>query len=487
MLFQRIKTPGVAHNAYIIGSKGSAIIIDPRRDVDDYFKIASQNKLQIKYILETHRQEDFVFGSDQIRELTGAQIVSGKHKFSAHSDLYLNDEEKLEIGDLIFKCLYTPGHTPESVSYAVYMKEKPENAWAVFTGDALFIGEAGRTDLPDPDKTAENAAILFDSIQSKILPLGDQTLLYPAHGSGSVCGGNIAEYDESTIGFEKTYNPAFVCTKEQFIENKVKERIPRPPYFDLMEKLNLRGGIKSEKNAQTIPALTPKDFKNEANNGIIIDTRKPEAFAGGHITNSYSIWLDGLPVFGGWVADDQTPVYLVLEKPDDIKDAFNHLQRIGVDNIKGFLAGGFEGWRDAGLKIQMSGTLDVNSENLDSNIPILDVRDITEFEEGHIAGSFHAYVGFLPQLENIKANLNKQSPLIVTCGVGHRASLAVSILLREGYTSVYNLLGGTTAWKKLQKPLVKGSDHNHTLDQKIINKRITHEAIPTSVQGFLNL
>lgn len=478
MFFARIKTPGIAHNAYILGSKGIAVVIDPRRDVDEYFQIVRKNKLQIKYVLETHRQEDFVLGSDQIREVTKAKVVSGKHKFSAHSDIYLDDEESIEVGDLIFRCLYTPSHTPESVSYACFMKEKPASAWAVFTGDALFIGEAGRTDLPDPDKTAENAAILYDSIQNKILPLGAQTLLYPAHGSGSVCGGNIAEYDESTIGFERTYNPAFLHSKEQFIKDKVKERIPRPPYFGLMEQLNLRGGIKLSKNYEAIPTLTPQDFEREHKRGIVIDTRLPEAFAGGHIPDSYSIWLEGLPVFGGWIADDELPVFFVLEKPEDLKDAFLSLQRIGVDNISGVLAGGFEAWRDAGLKIQMSGTLSVLSDSLQNGImPILDVRDITEFEEGHIKDSRHAYVGFLPEMENIKNQIDPELPLVVTCGVGHRASVAVSILLREGYKNLYNLLGGTTAWKKLDMPLIMGPDEKFTLDKDIINKRVTHEKI----------
>ena len=364
------------------------------------------------------------------------------------------------------------------------MKDKPDCAWAVFTGDALFIGEAGRTDLPDPDKTAENAAILFDSIQNKILPLGDQTLLYPAHGSGSVCGGNIAEYDESTIGFERSYNPAFIHSREEFIKNKVKERIPRPPYFRLMEKLNLRGGIKLSKNPDAIPSLTPQDFARECENGIVIDTRLPEAFAGGHIPNSYSIWLEGLPVFGGWLADDQTPIYFVLERPDDLTKAFHNLQRIGVDNISGVLAGGFESWRDAGLRIQMSGTLSVTSKSLETgNMPILDVRDIAEFEEGHIRDSRHAYVGFLAEMKNLEKEFDPQRPLVITCGVGHRASVAVSILLRAGYKNLFNLLGGTTAWKKLDKPMVTGPDDKRTLDKEIINKRVTHERIAESAQA----
>ncbi len=479
MFFKRIKTPGIAHNAYLIGSKGIGLLIDPRRDIDEYLQVARENKLQIKYVFETHRQEDFVIGSDQIRKVTKAKVVSGRHKFFAHSDIFLNDGEEIKVGDLTFRCLYTPGHTPESVSYACFMKDKPTTAWAVFTGDALFIGEAGRTDLPDSDKTAENAEILFDSIQQKILPLGDQTLIYPAHGSGSVCGGNIAEYDESTIGFERTYNPAFTCTKVEFVKSKVKERIPRPPYFKLMEELNLRGGIKLSKTPEAIPTLTPKDFARESENGIIIDTRLPEAFAGGHIPNSYSIWLDGLPVFGGWIADDEIPIYLVLERHDDLKKAFTHLQRIGVDNISGVLAGGFEGWRDAGLRIKNSGTLSVVSKSVENGEwPILDVRDITEYEEkGHIKNSRHAYVGFIPEMNNLKTEFDLDKPLVITCGVGHRASVAVSMLLRLGFTNVYNLLGGITAWKKLDKPLVTGPEVNLVLDKEIINRRVTHEPI----------
>ncbi|MDZ4836799.1 MAG: rhodanese-like domain-containing protein [Candidatus Melainabacteria bacterium] len=467
--FKVFKTPGLAHNAYLIGTDGIGILFDPRRDLDEYFAEALKNKIEIKYVFETHRQEDFVLGSDQVRQITGAKVVSGKHEFFGHSDIRLADDESIEIGDLTFQCLYTPGHTPESVSYALYMKENPDVAWAVFTGDALFIGEAGRTDLPDPLKTAENAAILFDSIHNKIAPLGDQTLLYPAHGSGSVCGGNIADYDGSTIGFERTYNPAFVNSKEKFVEAKLKERIPRPPYFRLMEQLNLKGGIPLSKKPSEIPVLIPEDFARESASGIVIDTRLPEAFAGGHIPDSYSIWLDGLPVFGGWIADEKVSVYLVLERHEDLEKAFLFLERIGVDNISGVLAGGFEGWRDAALEIEQSGTFTVDSESLGSkSVTVLDVREISEFEEGHIKESKHAYVGFLPEIENLKSNLADDRAVVLTCSVGHRASLAASILLRLGVKNVFNLLGGITAWKKRNKPLVKGPDEPQTLDLEII-------------------
>lgn len=478
MFFQRVKTDGIAHNAYLIASEGEGVLIDPRRDVEEYLTLAAKNKFQIRYVLETHRQEDFILGSAQVRELIGAKIVSGKHEFSSHSDIQLADGEALEVGSLRFVCLNTPGHTPESVSYAAYMRERPESAWAVFTGDALFVGEAGRTDLPDPDKTSENAELLYDSIHRKILPLGDQTILYPAHGSGSVCGGDIAEYDESTLGFERSYNPAFTCTKEEFVRLKLEERIPRPPYFKLMEQLNLKGGTKMPGSAKLVPSLSPESFEKEAENGIVIDTRLPEAYAGGHLPGSYSIWLGGLPVFGGWIADDKTPTYLVLERPDDIESAYLHLTRIGVDNIKGVLAGGFEAWRDAGKKVSMSGTISALSKKLDNNeMKILDVREIGEFEEeGRIEGSYHAYVGFLPNVEVEKA-LDPNEPIAVTCSVGHRASLAVSMLLRRGYKNVRNILGGITARDKAGLPLVKGVEPAKVLDEGQIAEQ-TEEPYP---------
>lgn len=453
MFFQRIKTPGLAHNAYLLASKNVGILIDPRRDVDEYLKLAEENGISIRFVMETHRQEDFVLGSKTLKESLGAQIIGGDHKYFSFCDIKLKDGEEKDIGDFRIRALHTPGHTPESMSYAFYLKGK-EKCWAVFTGDALFIGEAGRTDLPDKNKTAENGEILYDSIHNKILPLGPQTLLYPAHGSGSVCGGNIAEYDESTIGLEMTYNPAFVLSKEDFVKAKLHERIPRPPYFRLMEELNLKGGKEIEKSYFHIPLLRPKEFFEESKKGIVIDTRLPEAFAGGHIPGSYSIWLEGLPVFGGWVCDEKTKIYLIVERPADVQKAWQYLSRIGIDNIAGAITGNFETWRNEGLPIEMSGTVTPRmlQENKDK-YQVLDVREVTEFEDdGHIPGAFHSYVGEVAEYAN---GHPVERPLVVTCSVGHRASFALSVLLKLGYKNVSNLLGGMTAWEKLKLPMTK--------------------------------
>jgi hydroxyacylglutathione hydrolase len=451
MHFETFKTPGLAHNAYLLAYKQIGILIDPRRDIDEYVANAQKNGIAIKFVLETHRQEDFILGSAALKELLNAKIVGGDHDIFAHCDMQLKDGEEFEVENFRIKVLHTPGHTPESVSYAFYHKDK-EDCWAIFTGDALFVGDAGRTDLPDVNKTKENAGILFDMIHRKILPLGPQTLLYPAHGAGSVCGGNIADFDDSTLGFEEKNNPAFTMTREEFMQHKANERIPRPPYFTLMEEINLKGGEALKHSVNGIKIMSPEEFQKASKKGIIIDTRLPEAFAGAHIENSYSIWPGGLSVFGGYLIERETPIYLVLGEAEELKTAHISLTRIGMDNIQGVLTNNFESWRNAGLPIETSGT--ISPRQLKDNLEdyyVLDVREISEFEDkGHIPGAKHCYVGDLGKL------LKQESfdkPIVVTCSVGHRASLAASILLKAGLKDVSNLLGGMTAWEKLSYPM----------------------------------
>lgn len=465
MFFQRIKTPGIAHAAYVVGNQGEAAVVDPRRDIDEYLRVAREQKLTITRVFETHRQEDFVLGSAELARVTGAKIINGEHALFGHGDVRLRDGEEHGFGGLRMRALHTPGHTPESMCYAVFLSEVPDRAWGLFSGDTLFIGETGRTDLPDRTKTAENAALLYDMVHQKLAPLGDQALLFPAHASGSVCGGNIAERDDSTIGLERRYNPVFTKSKAAFVAAKLRERIPRPPYFTEMEKINLKGGIPLAKRADEIPVLQPDAFAAAMKNGIAIDAREPEAFAGGHIPNSISIWAGGLPVFGGWVAGPTTRVYLVLPSMDALSQAVLSLARIGIDAVEGVLAGGFESWRNAGLPIAHAGAL--TPRELDaqrSSLRVLDVREDTEFEdEGHIPDASHLFVGYLEKhLERVTPHLDKTKHVVVTCSVGHRAGLAASLLLRQGFERVSNLLGGMTAWRKLDLETVCNAEHSVT-------------------------
>lgn len=467
MIFERIKTLGIAHVAYLIGNKGEGAVVDPRRDVDEYLKLARKHKLTIKYAIETHRQEDFVMGAAELARQCGAKVVNGRHRAFGHGDIQLDDGEAFEIAKGIrIVALHTPGHTPESMCYAVYLEDAPDQAWAVFTGDTLFIGETGRTDLPDPLKTAEHAGQLYDAVHTKLLPLGAQAIVLPAHGGGSVCGGNIADRDDSTLGLERSYNPVFVRSRQAFVQGKLDERLPRPPYFRHMEQVNSKGGMGPHRSVSAVRVLQPKDFQTECRRGLVFDLRLPEAFAGGHVPGSYSIWADGLPVFAGWVADAGSPIYLVVDDAEkELEDAVQALGRVGLDHVEGVLAGSFEAWRDHGLPMAGVGTVEpgrVDADPGQRSLRVIDVRDDREFEtEGHIPGASHLFVGYLEQqLDRLHPPFDPDAALVVTCAVGHRASLAASMLLRRGARDVRNLLGGMDAWRKLGRGMVFGASAN---------------------------
>lgn len=455
MFFQRLKTPGLGQNSYLLGcGDGLAVVIDPRRDVDDYLRLARENDLAIAYVLETHRQEDFEFGSRTLAGLTGARIVSGRHPLFGETEVKLADDEELKVGTTRFVALETPGHTPESMSYAAYVKDAGDKCWGVFTGDALFVGDTGRTDLPDPEMTGENAGILYDSIHRKIAPLGEQTLLFPAHGAGSACGGNISARDDSTLGIEQGTNPVFRKSRRDFVAHKLAEKMARPPYFRHMEKVNLLPG-RPLKCPAAVPVLPPREFQQRMKEGLVIDTRSPEAFAAAHIPGAYNIWLNGVPAFAGWIANENTRIFLVADGPEATQLAVLSLARIGIDSVAGSLAKGMEGWRNQGLPMATIATTsapETANWMQQGRVHVLDVRDAYEWNEKHIPGAVHCFVG---HLEDNLPLLPKDSEIVVHCSVGHRSGVAASILKRNGFARIHNLLGGITAWERLGLPLAR--------------------------------
>jgi hydroxyacylglutathione hydrolase len=316
----------------------------------------------------------------------------------------------------------------------------------------LFVAETGRTDLADPARAGENAALLYDAIHEKIGGLGDQALIFPAHGAGSPCGGNISERDDSTIGIERRTNPVFILGREAFIAHKRAEKLPRPPYFAHMEQLNLRGG-RPLQPASRVRLLQPAAFRKAMQAGLVIDTRGPDAWAAAHIPGSYNIWLNGLSNFAGWIADERTALFLVTERPADIEAAVLGLARIGIDSVEAALAGGMGAWREGGFAFGTMRTVSAAEAApgiRDATVRVLDVRDEGEWREKHIPAALHIYVG---QLERDLPPVPKDSPLVVHCSVGNRSGLAASILARNGFTNVCNMLGGIRAWQELGLPL----------------------------------
>lgn len=456
MIFERIKSEGLAHLSYFVGSGNEAIVIDPRRDCQIYLDIARREGMKIKYIFETHRNEDYVIGSLELKELTDAEIYHGKGVDFKYG-IFVSDEQEFNFGSMKLTALHTPGHTDESMSYALTDPDSGKAPLMVFTGDALFVGDVGRTDLYGPEEIPRMAANLYESIFSKILPLGDGVILCPAHGAGSLCGGAISKREYSTLGLERIQNPALQRTdKEKFIKFKLEEKLEFPPYFKKMEQYNLQGPPLL-KGLPVPELLFPKEFVKEMEKGaMVVDTRMPHSFGGAHIKGSYGIWLKGLPYYAGWVLPYDKPILLVLEEKDQLETAVSYLVRIGYDSIAGFLNGGISSWYMKALPVESLNLISVQSlkDKIEKNeeMVILDVRRDEEWEKGHIEGARHVYVGHLEEnLDKVPRN----SPIIVYCDSSRRSNIAASILKKNGYDMVYNVLGSMTAWKNAGYKVVK--------------------------------
>jgi hydroxyacylglutathione hydrolase len=456
MKLKTIKSEGLAHNSYYISSENEAIVIDPRRDCEIYAQLANQDCTEIKYILETHRNEDYVVGSMELKNITEAEIGHSKALAFKYGEHNLSDGDSLSFGSVKIKVLHTPGHTNESLCYIAYPSGETEPLMA-FTGDTLFAGSVGRTDLYGKTAQPAQAEKLYISLHEKLLPLGDHILVYPAHGAGSVCGHGISEHEPTTIGYEKKSNPYLQLDKEKFIQKAIGEEFIMPKYFRRMEEYNLNGAPLLSKLSFPKP-LSLQVFEQEMQepNMIVIDTRMPYAYAGSHIPNSLSIWLEGTSAFTGWLLDTNQYIIFVHERPTDTEKATTYLHRMGFDNMCGYLCGGMEEWQENGNPLNSTGTLsaiELKNKLGNDEVLLLDVRKPSEWEDkGTVEGARRIFFADLPDKTD---SLPKDKALAVICSVGKRSSIAASILERKGFKNVSNVLGGMTAWTKLGYPTTK--------------------------------
>ncbi|HUS79210.1 MAG TPA: MBL fold metallo-hydrolase [Patescibacteria group bacterium] len=454
MFFEKIKSDVVAHLSYIVGSKGEAMVVDPQRDCQVYIDITKREGLRIRYVFETHRNEDYVIGSLELADLTGAEIFHGpwpKFKYGNRA----GDGQEFRIGDLKVTAIHTPGHTPGCTSYAVTDLTMGKDTVMVFTGDTLFVGDVGRTDFAGPERRREWSKNLYDSIFNKLLPLGDQVILCPAHGSGSVCGGGIADREYSTLGLERLMNPVLQKGREEFVDFKVEEHHEYAPYFNMMETLNVEGApyVGCGPNP---PTMKPGEFKEMVDAGaIVVDTRPPPSFGAGHIKGSYALSLKRLGA-GGWVLPYDKPILLVLADQSHLDYVSRSLVRLGYDNVTGYLGGTMVTWYKAALPVEtleMKTVMQLREEmGAGENLLVLDVRSKEERLSGYIEGSLNIYVGLLEgRLEEVPEGRR----VAVICKSGTRSSFASSILLRAGRKGITNILGGMDAWKKAGYPVIK--------------------------------
>ena len=445
MFMQTFYTPGVAHLSYIIGDGGQAAVIDPRRDVEEYIEIAQREGAKITHIFETHRNEDYVIGSRELARCTGAEIHHGSQlDFKYGSGV--NDGDEFRLGNVRLSILHTPGHTMESISIVYRDLEFSHEPLGVFTGDALFIGDVGRTDF-FPDRAEEVAGMLYDSIFERLLPLGDHVLLWPAHGAGSVCGSGMADRNFSTVGYERKHNPVLQKTdRDDFIRYKVAEEHFKPPYFRQMEKYNLEGAPPLHELPHPKP-LTADEFAKAMDEGMIaVDVRSPEAYAGAHIPKSFSLPVDMLPAFAGMFLEYDKSLGLVAENQGQIEEAVRGLIRIGYDRIDSFLAGGLHAWETSGRSYDKVHAVHVSDveKRLDDGVgfTLLDVRSKEEYQSGHLRNAVQIYLGDLPsKLDEIP----KGRPVTTFCGSGQRAMVAAAFLRRQGFEAVEDCLGSISA------------------------------------------
>ena len=452
MKIEQIYTGCLAQGAYYIESNGEVAIIDPLREVQPYIDITIQNNAKIKYIFETHFHADFVSGHVTLAEKTGAPIIFGpkaKPKFKAH---IAKDGEIFQLGEITITALHTPGHTMESTCYL--LKDKNGKDYALFSGDTLFLGDVGRPDLAQKaaNMTQEQlAGILFDSLRNKVMTLADDVIVYPAHGAGSACGKNLSKETVGTIGEQKRINYALRAdmTKDEFVKEVTDGLLPPPAYFPMNVKLNKEGYGNVEDIIKEAKAFDAKTFELVANetDALILDVRHQDDFAKGHIPKSIFIGIDGgfAPWVGVLIIDIKQPLLLVTPKGREV-ETITRLARVGYDNTLGYLKGGFEAWKSAGLEYDTVASVSAETleEKLAEKAPVFDIRKPGEYAAEHIVDVPSTPLDFLN--EHL-ADFPKEEEFYLHCAAGYRSMIAASILKARGYHNVNNVLGGFAAIK----------------------------------------
>jgi len=453
MRIEQIYTGCLAQGAYYIESNGEVAIIDPLREVQPYIDKANANNATIKYIFETHFHADFVSGHVTLAEKTGAPIVFGPNanpSFKAH---IAADGEVFQLGDITITCLHTPGHTMESSCYL--LKDKNRKDYALFSGDTLFLGDVGRPDLAQKaaDMTQEQlAGILFESLRNKVMTLADDVIVYPAHGAGSACGKNLSKETVGSIGEQKATNYALRAdmTKAEFVAEVTDGLLPPPAYFPMNVKLNKEGYSNVEDIIKEAKPFDAKTFELVANetDALILDVRHQDDFEKGHIPKSIFIGIDGgfAPWVGALILDIKQPILLVTPEGRE-EETIKRLARVGYDATLGYLKGGFETWKAAGLEFDTVTSItaaDLETK-MHNSLPVFDVRKPGEYTSEHVLEVPSTPLDFL---NDHLAEFPKEEDFYLFCAGGYRSMMAASILKARGYHNVVNVLGGFAAIKK---------------------------------------
>lgn len=456
MKVEQIYTGCLAQGAYYIVSENEAAIIDPLREIKPYLDRLEKDGVTLKYIFETHFHADFVSGHLDLSKKTGASIVYGPTAQPQFETIVAEDDQIFEIGNIKIKALHTPGHTMESTTYLLIDENGVETA--IFTGDTLFLGDVGRPDLAQKagSVTQEDlAGILYDSLQSKIMPLDDSITVYPAHGAGSACGKNMQKETVDILGNQKRTNYALnQPDKESFIREVLDGLTSPPKYFGMNVAMN-KGGYESFDTIMD-KGLTPisvEDFEAyaEETGALILDTRGAADFHKGFVPNSINIGLKGdfAPWVGTLIVDVKHPILLISQEGTE-EEAITRLSRVGFDNVLGYLNGGFDAWKNAGKETDEVKRISPAefAEEFKEDSKVIDVRKLTEYSAEHIDNAYNKPLDTISDWIN---SIDDSEHFFLHCAGGYRSMIAASILNSHGIRNFTEIEGGFNGIKKTEK------------------------------------
>ncbi len=461
LILKQFYLPCLAHASYIIGDEetGTAAVVDPQRDTDQYIAFATKHALKIRHVFLTHLHADFVAGHLELRDREDAKIYLGAAAKAGYAFVPLRDGDTLEFGRIRLKALETPGHTPESISIVVYdLNTSDTQPHSVHTGDTLFIGDVGRPDLRASLGWSANdlGGMLFDSLHAKLLGLPDESLVYPAHGAGSLCGKAISKETVSTMGEQRRSNYALQpMSKEAFIRVVTADQPEAPAYFVYDAVLNSEERPTLDQTLERVNPMTLDQVLALQEIGAqILDTRDPAEFAAAHLVSSINIGLAGqYATWAGTVLDRNHPIVIIADPGRESESALR-LGRIGFDHIAGYLKDGLNSLTSRPELVASTERLSAPfaAELLSSSQPPLaiDVRAPSERDRKHIAGSLSFPLNHLS--DNLE-KLPKDRPLLVYCAGGYRSAIATSLLQRRGFDSVSEIAGGLAAWEAASLPV----------------------------------
>lgn len=457
MFFKQFVLESLGHASYLVGDEktGQALVLDARRDVDVYLDAARSQGMRISYAIDTHGHNDYLSGIMELSQRQSIERLGFVEASIGYDHRGVKDGEVIEMGDVAFEVVHTPGHTPEHVSLLVYERSSGDEPAMMLSGGALLVGDLARPDLlGGEEKAREMARVFCHTIQEKILfTLPDHLEVFPTHVAGSLCGGNIGSRFSTTLGYERKTNAilARISSSEEFVEECIRlDNLPAvPPYWRRMRSQNMAGppllGVLGEP-----PALQPDQFNAAMLDGaVVIDARSSEAFGGGHIEGSLNVGLgSSFPTWAGTVLEDGARVLLVLDDPGDLWEASWQLLRIGYELPLGWLAGGMQAWRTSSRPVATQRPITVHELRdaiSEGKIDVLDVRQPSEWAEGHIPGATFITGAELPErLDEVP----RDRDVAVMCGSGYRSSVAASLLVRAGHERILNVTGGMGAWRR---------------------------------------